>query len=412
MSLGLLVAGASLFGAAALDNGLALTPAMGYNTWNDFRCSGINAANVMKVADAIVGTGLSKLGYEYVNIDDCWATSRDASSGRLVPDPTAFPNGMKAVADYVHSKGLKFGIYTDRGTKTCAGRPASQDHEDIDAQTFADWGVDYVKEDSCNAPSDHDTAFAQYGKMRDALNKTGRHIYFSLCGWNNWYAPPGYSLGNSWRIAGDCNGWDSIVNAIRTNEPLGKYAKPGGWNDPDMLVGSTKGSAVYNTPDQARTQFSLWSIMAAPLLIGSNILGLSQWDLETYSNTEVIAIDQDKLGQQGQVIWSNCPFFEPQEQVDRVASRFGQARFQATPACQQIWGRPLFNGDLALGFVNYNTTAVEVTCDSQCFSKLNITGSVKVRDLWQHKDLGTFQNSFSSQVGANGASVTLRFSKA
>ncbi len=234
-----------------------LTPAMGYNTWNDFRCNGISAANVMAVADKIIELGLNFAGYHYVNIDDCWCTGRENGTNVLIPDPVAFPNGMKAVADYVHSlvcwhstascintnflirvilQGLKFGIYTDRGTNTCAGRPGSQGYEALDAQTFASWGVDYVKEDSCNAPSDPPSAFQQYGTMRDALNavrfcqrylfvcsfisdldvlvQTGRPIYFSLCGWNSWYAPVGWTLGNSWRIAGDCNQWPSVYNAI------------------------------------------------------------------------------------------------------------------------------------------------------------------------------------------------------
>lgn len=146
--------------ACSLDNGVGLTPAMGYNTWDDFRCGGINSTNVMKVADAIVRYGLDKVGYEYLGLDDCWAASRD-STGVILPDPKAFPDGMKAVADYVHQKGLKFGIYTDRGTATCVGRPGSQGYESIDAKTYAEWGVDLVKEDSCSAPTDHNASFAQ-----------------------------------------------------------------------------------------------------------------------------------------------------------------------------------------------------------------------------------------------------------
>jgi len=376
----------------AINNGVGLTPAMGYNTWNDFRCSGITAQHVQQVADKIVSLGLDAVGYEYVNIDDCWATSR-GSDGRLVPDPTAFPNGMKVVADYVHSKGLKFGIYTDRGDKTCAGRPASGGHETIDAQTFADWGVDYLKEDSCNAPGDHQIAFNQYGSMRDALNKTGREIYFSLCGWNAWYAPQGWSLGNSWRIAGDCNEWPSVYNAIRTNEGLAKYARPGGWNDPDMLVGSSPQAAVHNTPAQARTQFSLWAAMAAPLLIGSNILNMSDFDLQTYSNKEVIAVDQDALGVQGSVVVNNCPTFVRALNVSDV------------PACQQVWARPLHGGSVALVLVNFSPQAATIACDTSCFKAIGLTRA-KARDLWQHSDIGVV-SSVSMQVPAGGASIML-----
>jgi len=378
----------------ALNNGVGLTPAMGYNTWNDFRCNGITAQHVTEVADKIVALGLSAVGYEYVNIDDCWAVSR-GSDGRLVADPTAFPNGIKAVADYVHSKGLKFGIYTDRGPRTCAGRPASAGYESIDAQTFADWGVDYLKEDSCYATQDHGVAFHEYGLMRDALNKTGRHIYFSLCGWNAWYAPDGWSLGNSWRIAGDCNEWPSIYNAIRTNEGLTQYARVGGWNDPDMLVGSSPQAAVHNTPDQARTQFSLWAVMAAPLLIGSNVLNMSTYDLQTYTNAEVIAIDQDSLGQQGAVVWSNCPAFtSPAKNVADV------------PSCQQVWARPLQGGAVAMVLVNYAASTEMVTCDAACFAKAGLSKAV-ARDLWLHRDIGVV-SQYNTQVAGNGASVTIK----
>eukprot|EP00047_Mylnosiga_fluctuans_P005731 m.242349 g.242349 ORF g.242349 m.242349 type:complete len:400 (+) comp14019_c0_seq1:32-1231(+) len=378
----------------ALNNGVGLTPAMGYNTWNDFRCSGITADHVKMVADKFIELNLPSVGYEYVNIDDCWATSR-GSDGRLVPDPTNFPNGMKAVADYVHSKGLKFGIYTDRGTSTCDGRPASQGYEAIDAETFADWGVDYLKEDSCSASDNHGIAFEQYGLMRDALNKTGREIYFSLCGWNAWYAPVGWSLGNSWRIAGDCNEWPSIYNAIRTNEGLSQFARPGGWNDPDMLVGSSPQAAVHNTPDQARTQFSLWAVMAAPLLIGSNILNLSAYDLETYTNAEVIAIDQDLLGVQGSVILTNCPPFLPLQAGDSV------------PACQQIWARPLADGSVAMNFLNFDTKPAAITCDADCFRRAGL-GQAHARDLWAHQELGIV-TAYTANVAANGASVTMKF---
>ena len=267
----------------ALDNGLARTPAMGYNTWNDYRCN-ISAEKVKAAADALVVQGLSKLGYTYVNVDDCWAAGRHPN-GTIYADPTTFPDGIKPVVEYVHSLGLKFGIYTDRGNLTCAGRPGSKGFEDLDAQTYASWGVDYLKEDSCYAGQGHEEAFAQYAKMRDALNATGRPVYFSLCGWNAWYAPAGGALGNSWRIAGDCNTWNSVLTAIDINAALSSFAGPGGWNDPDMLEGSTNATATFLTPLQSRTMFSIWSIMSAPLLIGSNMRNLSSWDLETYGAT-------------------------------------------------------------------------------------------------------------------------------
>ena len=310
----------------------------------------------MKVADAFARLGLHKYGYEYINIDDCWATGRNKTTGAIIEDPKAFPEGMKAVADYVHSKGLKFGIYTDRGTATCVGRPGSQGYEKIDAETYASWGCDYLKEDSCNAPTDHETAFKQYGIMRDALNATGRHIFFALCGWSNWYAPVGKTLGNSWRYGYDVNNWQSAWgNSIDAATSVATYAGPGGWNDPDALIGTSPSAAVHMTKTQSRTQFSLWAVMAAPLIIGSNILNLSAYDLETYINTEVIGVNQDPLGIQGTVIYQNCshdtePILLPKVGSTGQRDRQGLQIF-TVPDCKQIWTRQLRDG-YALAFWN------------------------------------------------------------
>jgi len=382
------VAAALLLGcASALNNGVGRTPAMGYNTWNDFRCSGITAANIMAAADKMVEYGLLQVGFNHLNIDDCWSVGREPN-GTLIPDPTGFPDGIGAVADYVHSKGLKYGMYTDRGVNTCAGRPGSQGYEVIDANTFAGWGVDYLKEDSCNATQVPEEAFYQYGVMRDALNQTGRHIYFSLCGWEDWYAPVGFSLGNSWRINGDAYEWPYMVAAIFVNQNLSTFAHPGGWNDPDMLVGSNPQAAVFVTPDQSRTQFSLWSVMAAPLLIGSNMLNMSGYDLETYTNTEIIAVDQDPLGIQSTVIWENCQ------------------NFTGIPACQQIWAKLLSDGSYALCAVNYDVVEAYINCDETCFGAIGMTAA-SVRDQWAHEELGVFTN-LNITIGANGASRSFR----
>eukprot|EP00947_MAST-08B_sp_MAST-8B-sp1_P004844 g4844.t1 len=309
----------------ALDNGVGLVPVMGFNTWNSLRCtSRLNAANLKAFADSIVSTGLRDLGYTTLAVDDCWSTtSRDPLTGKLRADPVAFPGprGMGDVADYVRSKNLTVGMYGDRGSRTCAGRPGSGGHEAADAEYFAvDIGVSLLKYDSCYASSDRATAFAEYGAMRDALNATGRRINFQVCGWNSWYAPTGGALGNSWRIAADADDWVHIYRAIRTNENLGKYAGPGHFNDPDMLVGSGSGSspgsgsgsgsdaaaAVSITPQQSRTQFNMWAVMAAPLMIGASLTDLTAWDRETYSNADVIAVDQDPLGVQGWPVYSDC----------------------------------------------------------------------------------------------------------
>ena len=198
-----------------------------------------------------------------------------------------------------------------------------------------------MKEDSCNADSaDHEVAFADYGRMRDALNATGRPIAFSLCGWADWYAPVGASLGNSWRISGDVNGWASVYGSAQINAKLSQYAGPGGWNDPDMLVGSSSSAAVHNSPEQARTQFSLWAAMAAPLLIGSNMLGLSAFDLETYTNSEVIAVNQDTLGRQAIVVQDGCPPISAKQVAQWRSARgrgvAGKADDDDVPQCAQV----------------------------------------------------------------------------
>jgi len=384
-----------------VDNGLALRPAMGYNTWNDYRCT-VNEDDVKSAADAVIALGLDKVGYEYVNLDDCWASSRD-NNGVIQADPQTFPSGIESLADYVHNLGLKFGIYTDRGNETCAGRPGSLTYESIDAQTYASWGVDYLKEDSCYASSDHQTAFDEYGTMRDALNSTGRPIYFSLCGWHTWYAPQGQSLGNSWRIAGDCVDWETTLNAMNKNSQLASYAGPGGWNDPDMLIGSSAGTAFDLSPHQSRTMFSMWSVMAAPLLIGSNIHNLSSWDYETYSNIEVISVDQDDLGLQG---------------IRLAGGNLGLGIYDASspdsplPSQTNVWGRQLVHGSWAVVFLNNQDTEADITCDSDCFSQMNFgVDTVYVRDLWTHTNNGTTSTSSytAKNVPRRGGSVMVRF---
>ena len=240
-------------------------------------------------------------------------------------------------------------------------------------------------------------AFQEYGKMRDALNATGVPVYFSLCGWNAWYAPPDPASstrrmlpGNSWRIAGGYNA-ASIYNALTINKKLAEYSCIGGWNDPDMLVGSSPGAAVYNTPDQARSQFSLWSIMSAPLLIGSPILNMSAWDLETYTNAEVIALNQDKLGKQGYPVIDTCPN-ETMDELTAKARRFtmlgrsgaaglSQVRDAKVPACHQVWKKELSDGSVGVNVINFASNPVQVTVDFAV--DLGIQGKAVARDLWR-----------------------------
>lgn len=354
----------------ALDNGLARVPAMGCNTWYDFECSdGMNESMLRAVADAMVTSGLRDLGYRYLNLDDCWAKSRK-DDGTLVADQAKFPDGtLKPLADYVHSKGLLFGTYTDRGDFTCAGRPGANRHEEIDAKTYAQWGVDYLKEDSCNATGDHETAFAEYGRMRDALNSTGRKVLFSLCGWSSWYAPVGASLGNSWRIGPDDTNWDGVLKNIDIMNGLQKYAGPGGWNDPCLLLSRTSTGQQRMTELQTRAQFSMWAVLAAPLLISGSVLNMTAETLATYSNKEVIAVNQDVAGHQGWRI-----------QGEALADR---------SSVGNIWAKPLSDGSFALVFLNVGTEELKLTCDEDCFGALGFDKSdqLTLRDLWAHKPL-------------------------
>ncbi|EGB07274.1 hypothetical protein AURANDRAFT_27878, partial [Aureococcus anophagefferens] len=284
-------------------------PAMGYNTWNDLRCDGVSGARIVALAEGLVASGLAARGFTFLNIDDCWHEELHGPGGELVPAAAAFPEGLGPVVDAVHGLGLKFGIYADRGFFTCAFRAGSRGREATHARQFAAWGVDYLKYDSCWAPNVRRRgALEDYAKMHRALRAHAPKIQFSLCGWSGWYAPavsavPGV---HSWRVGADCDEWGNIYEVSRTMEGLGDYAGPGrGYNDPDMLVGTSGASSVRLTPTQSRTQFLLWAVMAAPLLLGTAPGDMNAWDFETYSNEAVIAVDQDPLGVQGAVVQSD-----------------------------------------------------------------------------------------------------------
>lgn len=284
--------------AQALTNGLGVTPQMGWNSWNWFACN-INETIYRDTVDALVATGLARIGYVYANLDDCWAWTRNAN-GTIGVDPVTFPSGIPALSAYAHANGLRFGLYTDLGLETCAGRPGSLGYEAIDAITYAEWKVDYVKVDNCysvSAPED------RYPVMSQSLNESGRAIFFSMCEWGvddpAYWAPV---VGNSWRTTGDIKDtWAIMTNRIDLNEPLYPFAGPGGWNDPDMLEVGNGGM----TTDEYQAHFSLWSLMKAPLLIGCDLTNMTADTLRILSNTEVIAINQDPLGIQGRRVWSD-----------------------------------------------------------------------------------------------------------
>ncbi|UJR12125.1 hypothetical protein I4U23_016302 [Adineta vaga] len=279
-----------------LNNGLGRTPQMGWNSWNHFPCN-INENLIRQVTDSIISTGLAAVGYEYVNLDDCWQISRDAQ-GIIQADPNGFPSGIPALVDYVHSKKLKLGLYSDAGFATCDNRPGSLHYEVKDANTYASWNIDYLKYDNCN--SDGTMPIERYPTMRDALNATGRPIFYSLCEWGiDEPALWASDVGNSWRTTEDIqNYWLSMLNNIDINNEYANKAGPGGWNDPDMLQIGNNGM----TDGEYMTHFGLWSISKAPLLIGCDVRNMSSTTLSILSNPEVIAVNQDPLGVQGRKV--------------------------------------------------------------------------------------------------------------
>jgi alpha-galactosidase len=283
----------------ALDNGLGLVPVMGYNAWFDMTAldwGGLNESMVRKTADKMIELGLDKLGYKYVNLDDGYMHSRSNSTGVLQPDPTTFPSGLRNLSDFLHGRGLLFGIYTARCAQTCCGRPGSLGHEALDARTFAHaWRVDLVKEDSCGGCPASVQPITQYATMGAELNKTGRPIYFDLCAPGEIPVaqfPEAKRTGNSWRIGPDVGAWLPLLENIDLNSQYAKYAGPGGFNNPCMLISRYSNGQSLLTERQIRAQFSMWAMMASPLIISGSILKMSAETLATYSNPAVVAIDQ------------------------------------------------------------------------------------------------------------------------
>ncbi|KAK4769207.1 hypothetical protein SAY86_027357 [Trapa natans] len=363
----------SQYGIFQLDNGLARTPQMGWNSWNFFACN-INETVIKETADALVSTGLAELGYVYVNIDDCWSSVLRNTTGQLVADPKTFPSGIKALADYIHGKGLKLGIYSDAGVFTCQVRPGSLFHESDDAKLFASWGVDYLKYDNC-----YNLAIEpkkRYPPMQDALNGTGHNIFYSLCEWGVddpalWAG----TVGNSWRTTDDINdSWVSMTTIADLNDKWASYAGPGGWNDPDMLeVGN--GGMTYQ---EYRSHFSIWALVKAPLLIGCDVRNMTAETYELLANKEVIAVNQDSLGVQGRKVQSS-----------------------GDGGCLQVWAGPLSGHRLAVVLWNRCSKAATITAQWGDLG-LESSTSVSIRDLWQHKDIaGGVVSSFSTSVDSH-----------
>jgi alpha-galactosidase len=361
-------------------NGLALTPPMGWNSWNKFACD-VNEEVVRATADAMVSSGMRDAGYVYVVVDDCWAGPRD-SNGFITADSARFPSGIKQLADYVHSRGLKFGIYSDAGRLTCGGRPGSQGHEFQDALIYAQWGVDYLKYDWCSTGDRN--AREAYTVMTDALRQAGRPIVLSMCEWGT--AKPwlwAKNIGNTWRTTGDI--WDSfdkydkardwahpVTAIVDLNEPLWPYAGPGHWNDADMLEVGNGGM----TPAEYRAHFSLWAIMASPLMAGNDVAHMDQTTRSILLNREVILVDQDPLGVQGHRVF---------KQGD-----------------SEVWMKPLSGNASAVLMFNRGNSPATIRATSE---QLGWRAAGKVRDLWAHKAKGRWTGAISAMVEPHGVAM-------
>jgi alpha-galactosidase len=369
-------------------DGLALTPPMGWNSWNKFACN-VNETLIYETADAMVNSGMKDAGYQYVIIDDCWHGKRD-SLGFIQPDPDRFPSGMKALADYIHSKGLKFGIYSDAGWKTCAGRPGSRGYEYQDAKKYAEWGVDYLKYDWCN--TDGLNAEGAYLTMRDALYAAGCPIVLSLCEWGNnkpWEWAK--NIGHLWRTTGDITAcfdcivdhgtWKSwgVLQILDMQEGLRIYAGPDHWNDPDMMeVGN--GMSV----NEDRAHFSMWCMLAAPLIAGNDLRNMSEETIKIVTNKEAISVNQDSLGIQG---------FKYSVKDDL-----------------EIWFKPLLKGEWAVCFLNRGKEQKDVEflwqehriTDKFSKREINFEQNIfTIRDIWAKKSIGKTNQPFVTKIDSH-----------
>ena len=357
---------------------LAKTPPMGWNSWNKFACD-INEKTIKEIADAMVNSGLRDAGYQYLVIDDCWQVRRD-SSGTIIADPDRFPSGMKSLGDYIHSKGLRFGIYSDAGTATCQGRPGSRGYEFQDARTYASWGVDYLKYDWCNHGKQN--CEAAYITMRDALYQAGRPVVFSICEWGvnkPWEWASG--IGHLWRSTEDIincfdckNYWggQGVVQIIDLFTEIGTFTSPGHWNDADMLE---IGNGAL-TPSEERLHISMWSMFSSPLMAGNDLRTMSKETISILTNREVLAIDQDKLGISA-IRWMKYDDLE-------------------------IWFKPLEWGNYAFCFINRGNQPVTIDQDIKTsIRKYIIDDSYMIRDLWKHENTGSTKENIKGSLPAH-----------
>jgi alpha-galactosidase len=367
---GVLIAPSMLYAQEML---LASTPPMGWNSWNKFGCN-VSEDLIRQMADAMVKSGMKDAGYQYVVIDDCWQVSRDQNAN-IVSDPQRFPSGIKALADYVHARGLKFGIYSDAGSKTCAGRPGGLGHEYQDALQYAAWGMDYLKYDWCYTTTQD--AQSSYANIRNALHAAGRPIVLSICEWGTakpwlWGKAVG---GNLWRTTGDINDkWETkdkkslgMLDILDLQDGLESFAEPGHWNDPDMLEVGNGGM----TTAEYRAHFSLWSILAAPLIAGNDLRDMGPEIQAILTNKEVIAVNQDPLGRQGRRVHKDDDL--------------------------EVWAKQMKDGSRAVALLNRATNEKEITVSWEDLGYPSHLAA-SVRDLWKASDLGQFKGKFSAAV--------------
>jgi alpha-galactosidase len=365
-----------IISVSSINNGLGMTPPMGWNSWNKFSCN-IDEDLIKQTALLLKSTGLAAKGYKYVNIDDCWQKSRD-QAGRIVEDPVSFPNGIKALSDFIHNEGLLFGLYSSAGTLTCQGRPGGLDHEAMDAQSYASWDVDYLKYDNCYNEGESGKDI-RYPAMRDALNKTGRPIFYSLCNWGEedtatWAA----DVGNSWRTTGDIeDNWESFVNILDQQYGLEKYAGRGkGWNDPDMLEIGNGGMTV----NEYQSHFALWALLKSPLLIGCDLQKLTPEILNILGNEHIIAVNQDSLGIQGK----------------RVSRR------QADSGLVEVYSGPVTGGIVMILF-NRGSKTESITADfKECGFKY---AGGNVFDLITGEEKGFVAKEYTADVASHSVVV-------
>ncbi|XP_063367095.1 alpha-N-acetylgalactosaminidase [Cydia amplana] len=389
----LLICGVSL--TQALDNGLALTPPMGWLTWQRYRCltdcttypdECISEKLIKRTADMLVDEGYLEAGYDYIGIDDCWMEKNRSASGKLVPDRERFPSGMKMLGKYVHSKGLKFGIYQDYGTKTCAGYPGVMGHEQTDVDTLVSWGVDYIKLDGCySKPEEMKTGYPDFGRM---LNKTGRPVLYS-CSWPA-YLEPDSILPNYTVIAENCNlwrNWDDIEDSWQSllgimnwfgdnQERLAPFAGPGHWNDPDMLLVGNYGLSL----DQARVQMAVWAVLAAPLLISADLARMRPEFKEILLNRDIIAVNQDPLGKQGLRVYNDSKHH------------------------RQIWTRKLSDNSYAVAFVSTRVDGVPYAVSFSHGDMKIPAQNYRVQDLYNEEEdrkLGA-DETFTTRINPTG----------